>query len=184
MSAAHLRVLLLALLCATLTGCASTPVAPAPVPCVAEPPPPPAPAPPPKTSRLIDLMLDYDVLSQQPAADLEKTYRTAAQAFSQTGSDASRVKLALLLALPDTSFHDTAAALNLLNNWPKPADAAPAALRSFAHLLSVLLTQQQRSATSVNDLAQKLHESQKSVETLQSKINAIKDMEKNPTNKP
>lgn len=136
-----------------------------------------------ETSRLIELMQYYEYLRKQPPAMLDDEYKKAAQDFSQNGSDLSRVRVAILLALPGTSFHDVNGALNLLGNWPEDPNVAPPPLDGFARLLSVLLTQEQQSANTVNDLTQKLKEEKKHADTLQGQIDAVKNMEKNLINR-
>jgi hypothetical protein len=182
MSVSPLRILAVSLLCTTLVACSSVPVIPAETACVAVSPVLSQPLQPLKVGRLEQLMLDYDDLSKLSVMELSNAYQNANQDFAQTASNASRLRLAMLLTLPDTSFHDTTAALNLLNNWPKDENASPSALRGFVHLLSTLLVQQQRSVNAFSEMEKKLKEEQKRTEALQSKIDAIKDMEKNPIN--
>uniref|UniRef100_E6QRK3 Uncharacterized protein n=1 Tax=mine drainage metagenome TaxID=410659 RepID=E6QRK3_9ZZZZ len=182
MRAGRLRILAASLLCATIAACSNVPVAPIDTVCVDVPPVPLPPSQPLKPSRMEKLMLDYDDLGKLPATELNDAYQKASQDYSQTASDSSRLRLAMLLALPDTSFHDTTTALDLLNNWPKEEATSPSALHGFARLLSALLMQQQRSGNAFNDLEKKLKEEQKRADVLQSKIDAIKDMEKNPIN--
>ena len=181
MSAIPRRLWSILMLCATLTACASLPVSRPGVKCENVPPPLPvssAPSPT-QTSRLTELMQYYEYLRKQPPLVLAQEYKKAVQDFAQSESDSSRVRLAILLALPDTSFHDVPAALNLLNNWPEDQNVSPPTLDGFARLLSVLLMQQQQSTNSVNDLTQKLKEEKKRAETLQNQIDAVKNMEKN-----
>ncbi|MHB1677163.1 MAG: dihydrolipoamide acyltransferase [Sulfuriferula sp.] len=181
MSATPRRLLSILMLCATLAACAALPVSPSGTTCVNVPPPlplPPAPLPT-ETSRLTELMQYYEYLRKQPPLALVQEYKKASQDFLQTESDSSRVRVAILLALPDTPFHDVPAALNLLSNWPEDEKVSPPALDGFARLLSVLLVQQQQSTNTVNDLTQKLKEEKKRAETLQGQIDAVKNMEKN-----
>ena len=131
---------------------------------------------------LVAILHNYDALRQLPAAQLGQEYQKTVQEFTQTSSNSSRIRLAILLTLSDTSFHDITAALNLLTNWPKTQQATDPSLAGFAHMLSALLQQQQRATSTVSDLAQKLKEQQNHADQLQSKIDAIKSMEKNLVN--
>ncbi len=131
------------------------------------------------TSRTAEIMRNYDILGKQPPTEIAKEYAAALQDFSTTRSDSNRLRVAMLLALPDTPFHDTATALNLLNDWPQDEAAPPSALRGFARLLSVLLQQQQQSNNALNEMEQKIKEEQKRADALQKKIDAVKNMEKN-----
>src|SRR5687768_14193885 len=121
-----------------------------------------------------EMMAFYESARKQPAADLARTYDRAKQSFAQNKSDTNRARLILLLIMPNTQFRDLPAALHLLNEWPR--DTKSASLQSFRHLLAGMLAEQQRINHSVEELSQKLKDEQKRVETLQSQIDAIKNM--------
>ncbi len=129
-------------------------------------------------SQLEVLMQYYDNIRKMPVTELVKEHDRAKQNLILSRSSSARAELALLLILPNTSFRDTSAALNLLNEWPKDAQLSTS-MRSFKHLLSVLLAEHQRINSSLNELSQKLKEEQKYSEILKSQIDNIKSMEKN-----
>jgi hypothetical protein len=129
-------------------------------------------------SQLEVLMQYYDNIRKMPVTELVKEHDRAKQNLILSRSYSARAELALLLILPNTSFRDTSAALNLLNEWPKDAQLSTS-MRSFKHLLSVLLAEHQRINSSLNELSQKLKEEQKYSEILKSQIDNIKSMEKN-----
>lgn len=129
-------------------------------------------------SQLEVLMQYYEYIRKMPATELVKEHEKAKQNLILAKSDTTRAELALLLILPNTSFRDTGAALNLLNEFPKDAKLSTG-MRSFKHLLSALLAEQQRINGSVNELSQKLKEEQKHSEVLKNQIDDIKSMEKN-----
>lgn len=139
-----------------------------------------------KTCQIDDLMQYYDVLSKFPASAVSREYDKVRQDFLKNKSDLNRLKAALLLSLPNTSFRDYSAALNLLEDRvPGSSDMAPD-LRGFANFLRVMLTEQLRlikhandQAHHANDLTQKLKEEQKRTRAWQEKVDAIKTMEKN-----
>ena len=124
------------------------------------------------------LMQYYEYIRKMPVTELVKEHEKAKQNLILARSDTARAELALLLILPNTSFRDTGAALNLLNEFPKDAKL-PTSMRSFKHLLSALLAEQQRINGSVNELLQKLKEEQKHSEVLKNQIDDIKSMERN-----
>ncbi|BBJ22306.1 hypothetical protein W01_02330 [Candidatus Nitrotoga sp. AM1P] len=138
-------------------------------------PPPPIVIPP---SQLEVLMQYFESIRKMSATELVKEHDKAKQNLILTKGDTARAELALLLILPNTSFRDTGAALNLLNELPKEAKLS-ASMRSFKQLLSTLLTEQQRINGSANELSQKLKEEQKYSEVLKNQIDNIKSMEKN-----
>ncbi len=130
------------------------------------------------TGQMDDMMQYYDSLRKQSPAELAKIHDRVKQNFAQNKSDANRIRLVLLLILPNTSFRDIHSALHLLNEGPrepKPANN----LQSFRNLLAALLTEQQRLGNSLDESSQKLKEEQKRVDTLQHQIDAIKSLEKN-----
>lgn len=130
------------------------------------------------TGQMDDMMQYYDSLRKQSPPELARVHERVRQNFAQNKSDANRIRLVLVLILPNTSFRDVASALHLLNEWPR--DLKPASnLQSFRNLLVALLTEHQRLSHSVDEVNQKLKEEQKRTDTLQHQINAIKSMEKN-----
>ena len=116
----------------------------------------------------------YDTLSGLSGTALFTEYQNASLEFSHSGSDLDRVKVGVLLALPNTSFHDLQASLNLLNT----AVIKDPGLKSLAGMLGGALLQEQQSENAVRDLAQMLKDEKKHSESLQGKIDAIKSMEK------
>lgn len=146
--------------------------------------PPPAPIPPPPQphtappSQLDVLMQYYDHIRKMTGPELIKEHDRAKLNFSLSKNENTRAELALLLALPNTSFRDTVTAISLLNGMPKDAKSS-IGMRSFKQLLSTLLVEQQRINGSLNDLSQKLREEQKHSEILKNQIDDIKNMERN-----
>ena len=113
-----------------------------------------------------------------PPPELAKIYDRVKQNFAQNKSDANRIRLVLLLTLPNTSFRDVPSALHLLNEWPRDSKHVNN-LQSFRNLLAALLAEQQRLSNNLEEASQKLKEEQKRADTLQNQIDAIKSMEKN-----
>jgi len=102
----------------------------------------------------------------------------AAQALSKHRSDSNRLKLALLLLLPNTAFKDEgrAAALadEVLNN--KTTDAPQ--LKHLALLISTVANEQKRQEERYQQIAQKQKDDEKRADALQQKLNALKSIEK------
>lgn len=162
----------LTIILVTLTACSTIPVCQPPIVTL---PPPPIVIPP---SQLDVLMQYFESIRKMSVTELIKEHDKAKQNLILTKSDSARSELGLLLILPNTPFRDTGAALNLLNELPKETKLSTS-MRSFKHLLSILLTEQQRINSSANELSQKLKEEQKSSEILKNQIDNIKSMEKN-----
>ena len=121
----------------------------------------------------------YTCLGALPAADVASEYHAASLSFSETGSNSDRLKLAILLSLPDTGFHSTAAALDLVKSMPAGPEPVPSTLPDLALLLSALLAQQQHADDSISELKKELSDEKVHSDFLQKKIDAVKDLEIN-----
>lgn len=133
----------------------------------------------------------YESLRKQPASQLGWEYEKVRKNFLQEKNDANRTRLILFLILPGVPFHDPAAALNLLNEWPKDTQLTPG-LAGFRSFLTPLLTEIQSFNQNINEtshkthemsqrigvISQKLKEEQARSEILQNQINDLKSMEK------
>ena len=118
----------------------------------------------------------YASLKKLPPSGLALAHQNMALEFSRTKSESSRMKLALLLWLPDTPFRDPGAALQLLDSRQKEAGSG---LESFAALFAAMLNEQAASASSAHKLEGQLKAERKQSSDLRKKIDAIKKMEKN-----
>jgi hypothetical protein len=131
------------------------------------------------TGQMDDMMEFYESLRKLSVSELSRVYDKVKQNFVQNKSDANRIRLVLLLIMPQTSFRDANSALYLLNEWPRGEARTFNHLLSFRNLLAAQLAEQQRLSNSIEELSQKLRDEQKRVETMQNQIDAIKSMEKN-----
>jgi hypothetical protein len=125
------------------------------------------------------LLLYLDNVRRAGSAEQAREFDKARQAYSQSATEFNRVRLAGVLALPGTSFHDAAAALALLNDLPREAKAGQSPLHALANVLQVTLVEQQRMAAANDEAMQKYKDEQKRADALQQQINGIKRMEKN-----
>ena len=124
----------------------------------------------------------YMCISSLPAPGLVTEYTATMQSYAKTGSDSDRLRLAMLLSLPDTTFHNTAEALKLLQGFPgksAPSPSSEPALYNLARMLNMILAEQQRENDTLNDLAKALAAERAHSEFLQGKIDAIKNLEIN-----
>ncbi len=128
------------------------------------------------TSRFDALMQYYAGLKKLSPPELAREHQNMTLEFSKTKSDASRMKLALLLWLPDTPFRDPSASLQLLDSRQQREDSG---LESFAALFAAMLSEQAASANSMLQLEAQLKTEKKLSSDLRKKIDAIKKMEKN-----
>ena len=112
----------------------------------------------------VESMLAYfDYIRRLPPAELGREHDSARQAFAGNRSDAARLRLALLLSLPNAPFKEEAKALELLEPMVKDTRSQYTPLRGFAFLLAVLVSEQRKLGSSVQGLQEKL-EALKSLE--------------------
>lgn len=88
-----------------------------------------------------------------------------------------RLKLLILLLLPNTSFQSNRVALNLVENLPEQTETTPDTT-AFKNLLVLLLKRQRAANLQIQNLSEKLRSAETEVKTLKNKINAIKIIEK------
>ncbi len=135
------------------------------------------------TSQADELLQYYDFARKLSASELTKEYEKARQNLAQSKVDGNKLRLALLLTLPNTSFKDNATAQTLVNDILKDNKASNPGLHALANLLSASLAEQQEMAQKnkdeQKDLTQKWKDEQKRADGLQEKVDAIKSMEKN-----
>lgn len=112
---------------------------------------------------------------------LAREYDRVNRHFIQTGSGADRVKLAMLLAQPDTPFNNIAAAQKLLAASAPQAAPVPAALDGLAQLLSATLARQQALDDKVRGLEKDLAAEKQHSDALQTQIDSIKNLERDMT---
>lgn len=128
---------------------------------------------------MVSLMQYVEEIHTLTAPALSAKYKAATLAYAKQASDLNRLKLVLLMTLPDSTIHDSSAALILLNDMIKHEPSSSTSLDDFAVYLTMLLTQQQHMANTLTSLTQKLKDESTYAENLQHKINAVKSMEKN-----
>ena len=91
--------------------------------------------------------------SEVVAADLNREYDTARQAYNRGRLDYNRVRFAMMLSLPNTPFNDDGRALDVLEPIVRKGDGR---LYPLAQLLGSQIQEQKRLNASVQGLQQKL----------------------------
>ena len=127
---------------------------------------------------LIELMHYYNSLQTKSSIELAEEYQYANSHYHDSIDIQQRLKLVILLLLPDTKFQSTRTALTLIENLPDQDKIAPAAI-GFRDMLLLLLKQHQADNVKIQDLSTKLRMARTEVKALQDKIDAIKNIEKN-----
>lgn len=125
-----------------------------------------------------ELMRYFDSLQDKSSAELLEEYQYASSHYRDSLDIQQRLKLLLLLLLPNTGFQSTHAALDLAENPPDGVETTPVT-DTFKNLLVLLLKQQRAANFRIQNLSEKLRATETEVKILQDKINAIKNIEKN-----
>lgn len=128
-------------------------------------------------SDLNELMHYYDSLQSKSRTELLEEYKYANSHYRESTDMQQRLKLLILLLLPNTSFQSNRTALNLVENLPEQIETTPDTT-AFRNLLVLLLKRQWTANLHIQNLSEKLRASEAEVRTLKSKINAIKNIEK------
>ena len=115
-------------------------------------------------SDLDSLLLYFQHLKKLSGAELGKEHDSVSQAYARTRSEFDRVRLAMVLSLPNSPFRDEPRALELLDPMAKNRQAA---LHGLAFLLSAQIQEQKRLDGSV--------------QSLQGKLDALKSLERSLT---
>jgi hypothetical protein len=134
--------LLLAAAACLAAGCAAPPVAVKPVPVVARP-----------MSDSESLLGYYQSLRGLSAADLGKEHELARQAYARARSDYNRVRYAMVLTVPSSTFHDDSRALEMLDPVVKNPNGQ---LQPLASLLASHVQERRKLDASAQALQQKL----------------------------
>lgn len=99
------------------------------------------------------LLLYYQHLRKLPGPELTREHDNARQAFARSRSDFNRIRLALVLSLPNTPYHDEGRALELIEAVAKKPNSR---LNGLAYLLGAHLQDRKRLDASAQGLQQKL----------------------------
>ena len=164
------RLVVLFVVVAVLAGCAYFPVEQLQTPVISS-------SPSQQRNQLSRLMKYHGQLQKKTQQELSKEYSEVRKRFLDKRSNQDRARYTLLLSLPDTSFHNPAIALHLLNEWPQKTKLS-ADSDSFRVLLVLLLKEQQYLKIQMHNLSQKLKDEEVRSEALQKQVDDIKDMEK------
>lgn len=122
-------------------------------------------------NELEQLLTYYDHVRKLQPAELSKEQETVRQAFAKDKSDLSRMRLALIQAMPGSAVRNDAGAQALLEPVLKDGSIRDAGLRAFAMLLSAYLAEHKR-------YEDRLRDDQKQIEDLNAKIEALTSIEK------
>lgn len=117
----------------------------------------------------VDRLLSYfEQIRKLPAAELSRENETARTAFSRTRSDFDRVRLAMVLSVPNTAVSDDQRAADLLDPVVKNPNSS---LHGLALLMNTHLQERRRLESGMQHL-------QQNVQGLQQKLDALMSLER------
>jgi hypothetical protein len=99
------------------------------------------------------LVLYYQHIRKLPAGDAGREYEAARQTYNRERSAFNRVRLAMMLSLPNMPFNDDGRAIDVLEPVVRDSNGR---LHALALMLSSHLQEQKRLNASVHGLQQKL----------------------------
>jgi len=117
-----------------------------------------------------------------PADSLAAEYVLATQALAKQRSDTNRLRLALLLSLPNTAFRDDGRATSLAEET-LANKAMDAELKPLALYIAAVAGEQKRQEDRYQAISQKLKEEERRAEARQQKLDALKTIEKDLINR-
>jgi hypothetical protein len=114
------------------------------------------------------LLSYFEHVRKLPAVDLVRESESARTAFTRTRSDFDRMRLAMLLSIPNTALSDDQRAADLLDPLVKNQNSS---LRGFALLMSAHLQERRRLESGMQSLLQ-------NAQRLQQKLDALMSLER------
>jgi hypothetical protein len=99
------------------------------------------------------LVMYHEHIRKLPAAELAREHEAARQTYNRDRSAFNRVRLAMMLSLPNTPFNDDGRAIDLLDPVVRDANGK---LHALALMLTSHLQEQRRLSASLHGLQQKL----------------------------
>jgi len=178
------RLAAIALLALPMAGCHIQPPRPEPEP------PPPAPVPKvvevpncePRVTEVFtgadDTLLFLAGLKQRSQTDLKTALYQARKDFTDSGSEAARMRLILLYLHPGSSFRSESQAIQMLEPYIRGDTSPKSPYRGIAQMLLAYLDESRRTDVAVQTQVAKFKEEQRRADELQRKLDALKDVER------
>lgn len=136
-----------------------------------------------KSSEVATLLAYSQRIRSLPHDGLAAEYALANQALAKQRSDSLRLRLALLLTLPNAPFRDDSRGAALAEEVFNNKNGDNAELKALAQYIVTVANEQKRQEERYQLLAQKLKEEEKRAEALQQKVDALKSIEKDLINR-
>jgi hypothetical protein len=126
--------------------------------------------------RDVERLLDYFARARKmPVGELGRENESVRQAYARAPTDLNRMRLAMLLSLPNAAFNDEARALELLDPLVKNPQSP---LHALAFLMSTYIQEQKRLTASLQAHQQNIQGLQQNLQGLQNKLDALRSLER------
>lgn len=147
-----------------------------------------------ESSDVAELLERYERLVGQPVEEQRKEFAAAQAAFDQAATEASRLRLALALSLPQAPWRDDARVVSLLAE--PNVEPNPGLRRRVAQLLYRLTVERQRlvreeqkrvengQQADQKRLEAMLHDERRKSDELQQKLEALREIDRNSIKPP
>ncbi len=129
-------------------------------------------------SELEKLFTYFEEVQKLTRNERLQEYELLKRTLDQDRSEYVRLQLAILLSVPDSTFHDEARAQSLIDPILKEKPGRPQ-LRPMAYLLSILLAAQRDAEEELRVLKEALQDEAERNRTLEQKLEALKTLERN-----
>jgi hypothetical protein len=130
-------------------------------------------------SRADSLLLWFDYARRLSAAEWAREHEQLRLRSATDKSDFSRLRYAILLAVPNAPAREQARASSLLESLTKDAASRDAGMRALAQLLVTDLAERRRLAEDLQSTAQRQKDDAARAADLEQKLEALKEIEKN-----
>lgn len=127
--------------------------------------------------QVIQLINYAQHVAAMTAEQQRNEYSAGNQAFSRDKDATSRMRLALLLAMPGAGIQDVSRAANLLEPMAAPSDSN-GPLRAFARLLYAQLNERASEQKRTNQMREQFEARKEAERTLRDQLEALKEVER------
>lgn len=137
----------------------------------------------PERAEVMALLAYHQRLTTMSAEEARRENVAATQAFARERSEQNRLRLAMVLSVPGTSFHDDGRSAALLDTSTSRSAAADSPRRQLVTLLSRHVADRARLASAATRAEAQVKDEQKRVEDLQRKLDALLKIDREMRNR-
>lgn len=127
--------------------------------------------------QVIQLINYSQRIAAMTAEQRQREYDASIKTYAQDKNANSRIRLALVLAIPGASVQDTARAASLLEPITKPADAV-GPLRSFARLLYAQLNERVNEQRHAGQMRNQIQALKLADRTMRKQLEELKELQR------